>query len=263
MTDRGRRKEPATRQQDVAEYLMRVGTASAQDLADLFDVSLVTAHRDLDELARRGLVRKFHGGVTALPSSVFESNVSYRRQLAPAEKRAIAREAVRLIEPGMSVLLDDSTTTLALAELAVDIDPLTVITNFAPIITLMMGRKNIRLVALGGQYNELHDSFVGAPSTESARALHTDIGFYSFAGVADGGVHHQEQEIVVTKRAMLDVASRRVLLVDHGKLGRSALHRVADLSRFERLVTDDGATPEALRALTEWRIATTVADRAG
>jgi DeoR/GlpR family transcriptional regulator of sugar metabolism len=263
MTDRQRRKEPATRQQDVAEYLMRVGTASAQDLADLFDVSLVTAHRDLDELARRGLVRKFHGGVTALPSSVFESNVTYRRQLALEEKRAIARAAARLIEPGMSVLFDDSTTTLALAELTADVDPLTVITNFAPIITLLMGRKNIRLIALGGEYNELHDSFVGAPCTESARALHSDIGFYSFSGVADGGVHHQEQAIVVTKRAMLEVAGRRVLLVDHSKLGRPALHRVADLDLFERIVTDDGATPEALRALAEHRIATTVADLAG
>lgn len=262
MTDGRRRKDPGSRQQDVAEYLMRVGTASAQDLADRFDVSLVTAHRDLDELARRGLVRKFHGGVTALPSSVFESNVTYRRQLAVGAKRDIARAAVELIEPGMSVLLDDSTTTLALAELAVDIDPLTVITNFAPIVQLLMGRKNIRLIALGGEYNELHDSFVGSPCVESARALHSDIGFYSFAGVRDGGVYHQEQEIVTTKRALLTVTSRRVLLVDHTKLGRTALHRVGELTDFERVVTDADADPAAVRELTDRRVPTTVAPRA-
>jgi DeoR/GlpR family transcriptional regulator of sugar metabolism len=254
------RREPASRQQELAEYLMRVGTATAQELAERFDVSLVTAHRDLDELARRGLVRKFHGGATAQPSSVFESNVTYRRQLAVPAKQAIARAAAGLIEPGMSVLLDDSTTTLALAELAAGVDPLTVITNFAPIIQLMMGRKNIRLIALGGEYNELHDAFLGSPLTTSARALHTDLGFYSFAGVSDGGVHHQEQEIVVTKRALLGVTERRMLLVDHGKLGRTALHRVAELTDFERVVTDAGAPPAALRALVEHRVAVTVAD---
>ncbi|GAA4208269.1 DeoR/GlpR family DNA-binding transcription regulator [Actinocatenispora rupis] len=260
MTDRRRRKDPGSRQQDVAEYLVRVGTASAQDLADRFDVSLVTAHRDLDELARRGLVRKYHGGVTALPSSVFESNVTYRRQSAVAAKRAIARSAVALIEPGMSVLFDDSTTTLALAELAVDIDPLTVVTNFAPIVQLMMGRKNIRLIALGGEYNELHDSFVGSPCVESARALRADLGFYSFAGVSDGGVYHQEQEIVTTKRALLTVTARRVLLVDHTKLGRTALHRVGELADFERVVTDAGADEAALRDLADHDVRTTVAD---
>lgn len=254
-----RRKDPGSRQQDVAAYLMQVGTASAQDLADRFDVSLVTAHRDLDELARRGLVRKFHGGVTAQPSSVFESNVAYRRQLAVAAKREIARAAVTLIEPGMSVLFDDSTTTLELAELAVDVDPLTVITNFAPIVSLLMGRRNIRLIALGGEYNESHDSFLGAPCHAAARSLHADLGFFSFAGVADGGVYHQEQEIVVTKRALLAVPGRRILLADHGKLGRTALHRVAELPEFERLVTDSGADPATVRELTDGRLTATVA----
>jgi len=260
MAERSRRT-PGSRQRDVAEYLMSVGTASAQELADRFDVSLVTAHRDLDELARRGLVRKFHGGATAQPSSVFESNVTYRRQLAVAAKQEIARAAVDLIEPGMSVLLDDSTTTLALAELLVDIDPLTVITNFDPIVRLLRGRKNIRLIALGGEYNELHDSYIGAVCIASARALHTDLGCYSFAGVAGGGVYHQEQDVVVTKRALLSVASRRVLLVDHGKLGRTALHRVAELDEFERVVTDSGASPDSLRELTEAGVDTTVAHR--
>jgi DeoR/GlpR family transcriptional regulator of sugar metabolism len=73
-------------------------------------------------------------------------------------------------------------------------------------------------------------------------------------------VHHQEQEIVVTKRALLGVTERRVLLVDHGKLGRTALHRVAELTDFERVVTDAGAPPAALRALAEHRVAVTVAD---
>jgi DeoR/GlpR family transcriptional regulator of sugar metabolism len=78
---------------------------------------------------------------------VFESDVTYRRQLAVAEKRAIAGAAAALLQPGMSVLLEDSTTTLALAELAADLDPLTVITNVAPIIQLMMGRTAPHRVA--------------------------------------------------------------------------------------------------------------------
>ena len=57
-----------TRKRLLTETVLASGSATAADLASQFGVSLVTIHRDLDELERRGVVRKFHGGVTAQPS---------------------------------------------------------------------------------------------------------------------------------------------------------------------------------------------------
>lgn len=56
------------------------------------------------------------------------------------------------------------------------------------------------------------------------------------------------------KRAMLDSAARNVLLIDHTKLGRDALHRVVPLSRFDLLLVDDGASADALRDLAEHQV---------
>jgi DeoR/GlpR family transcriptional regulator of sugar metabolism len=53
---------------------------------------------------------------------------------------------------------------------------------------------------------------------------------------------------------MLDSAARNVLLIDHTKLGRVALHRVAPLSRFDLLLVDDGASAGALRDLDEHQV---------
>ena len=64
------------------------------------------------------------------PSSLFESNVRYRLATARAEKETLAHYALGLIEPGQALLLDDATTTLALARLLPSIAPLTVITNY-------------------------------------------------------------------------------------------------------------------------------------
>jgi DeoR/GlpR family transcriptional regulator of sugar metabolism len=97
------------RQRRITERLVLVGDCSPQDLVDEFGVSLMTIHRDLDDLERRGIVRKFHGGVTAQPSGVFESQLSYRIMSHAEEKAAIAQHALAYVEPGMSVLLDDST----------------------------------------------------------------------------------------------------------------------------------------------------------
>jgi DeoR/GlpR family transcriptional regulator of sugar metabolism len=253
------RSRPPERQREIAEYVVRNGSATAADLAERFGVSLMTVHRDLDELERRGVVRKYRGGVTAQPSSVFESNVAYRLGQATAAKEAIARAAVDLVEPGMAVMLDDSTSVLAVTRLLRDVTPLTVITNFLEIIRLVATWPDVRLIALGGEYNPLHDSFLGVPCVEAVEALRADVLFTSTSTVAGGFAYHQEQEIVLVKRAMLAAAQRRVLLVDHTKLGRVALHRVAPLTDFHTVVTDSGAPEELVRRMRDEGVPVVVA----
>jgi len=122
------------RQEKIAEYLLQNSSVYVQELAKIFNVSSMTIHRDLDELEKQGILRKVRGGATAQPSSLFESDFRYRLDFARNAKLAIARFAIRYIEPGQAIMMDDSTTTLTLAELVKDIQPLTVITNSFPII---------------------------------------------------------------------------------------------------------------------------------
>ncbi|MEW2353826.1 DeoR/GlpR family DNA-binding transcription regulator [Spirillospora sp. NPDC029432] len=252
--DSSGRRGPERRRQDIADLVLTAGSVTAADLAERFGVSLMTIHRDLDELERQGIVRKHRGGVTAQPSGVFESNVAYRMKSMRAAKDAIAARAVDLVEPGMAVMLDDSTTTLALARRLAGITPLTVITNFREAINLLASERDIRLMALGGDYDPLHDSFLGVACVDAITALHVDLCFVSTSAVSGGFAYHQEQHIVSVKRAMLGAAARNVLLLDHSKLNRVALHRVAPLSVFDRVIVDDGAGAEALRDLDEQKV---------
>ncbi len=120
---------PAERRERIAEIVLANESVSARDLASRFDVSVMTVHRDLDELERQGVLRKIRGGATPQPSSLIESNVRYRLATAKAEKETLAHFALTMIEPGQALLLDDATTTLALARLLPSIAPQTVITN--------------------------------------------------------------------------------------------------------------------------------------
>lgn len=253
------RRRPAARQTEIAGYILANGTVTATSLAARFGVSLMTVHRDLDELERRGVVRKHRGGVTAQPSSVFESHLTYRLAQAPRAKAAIARAARNLIEPGMAVMLDDSTSALALAHLLNDVKPLTLITNFLEVIRMARSWEGVRLIALGGEYNASHDSFLGVPCIEALAGLRVDVLFASTSKVSQGFVFHQEQEIVLVKRAMLAAAARRILLADHTKLGRLALHRLAPLTDFDTVITDDGASEETLREMREAGVEVVVA----
>ncbi|RKT90124.1 DNA-binding transcriptional regulator of sugar metabolism, DeoR/GlpR family [Saccharopolyspora antimicrobica] len=246
------------RQQKIIDHVVAQGFASAAELSELTGVSLMTVHRDLDDLVTRGLLRKYHGGVSAQPSTVFESSSDFRLHTHTAEKDALARDALQFITPGMSVMLDDSTTALALARLLPDVGPLTVVSNYRQVQETLRDVPDIRLIGLGGEYSRTHDSYLGLPCQEMINAFSVDIVFLSTSAMNARLTYHQEQEIVLVKRAMLASATTKVLLMDASKVARSALHQFAPVSAFDHVLLAgdlDAALVEEMREQTDVRLA--------
>lgn len=234
------RASRSARQRRIFEHLATVTSATAAELAALTGVSIMTIHRDIEDLAHRGVLRRFHGGVSALPSSVFESSSEFRLQMQSAAKSALASVALEFIEPGMSVMLDDSTTVLALARLLYDVGPLTVITNYRQAIEVLRENDDIRMIVIGGQYSRTHDSYIGMPSNESIDSYAVDVVFQSTSTMGTDMTYHQEQDIVLMKRAMLRSGTTRVLMMDSSKVGRTSLHHYVPVSDFtDVLLTGD------------------------
>ncbi|MFD0490024.1 DeoR/GlpR family DNA-binding transcription regulator [Saccharopolyspora spinosporotrichia] len=239
------------RQQKIVDHVVSNGFASAAELSNLTGVSLMTVHRDLDDLVTRGLLRKFHGGVSAQPSTVFESSSDFRLHTHTREKEALAAEGLRMVAPGMSVMIDDSTTALALARLLPDVGPLTVVSNYRQVQEALREVPDIRLIGLGGEYSRTHDSYVGLPCQEMVSSFSVDIVFLSTSAMNAQMTYHQEQEIVLVKRAMLESASTRVLMMDASKVGRAALHRFAPVSAFDHVLLAGEFDPELVEAMRE------------
>jgi DeoR/GlpR family transcriptional regulator of sugar metabolism len=242
------------RHERIAELVLQHDFIAAKDLARRFDVSLMTIHRDLDTLERQGLLRKVRGGATPQPSSLFESNVRYRLTVAAAEKEALARFALGQIEAGQAIILDESTTVLALARHLPARVPLTVITNSLTVVQELKAIKEIHLIVLGGDYWPRHEAFCGLACEAAVSALRADLLFMSTTAISGGIAFQPDQDMAIAKRAMIAAASRRVLLVDHGKFGRVALHRLAALRDFDLVAVDDGADDAAIRQLREAQV---------
>jgi len=60
---------------------------------------------------------------------------------------------------------------------------------------------------------------------------------------------------------MLATAAKRVLLIDHATLGKTALHRLAPLTDFDLVVVDAGGSEASLRKLRDARVRFEVAPR--
>jgi len=232
------------RRQQIAELIMSEGSVRIEDLTERFAISLMTAHRDVDELVSRGLFRKSRGIVSAAPTSLIEASDLYRVARQSEEKKLIAEAAMQFVEPGQAIFLDDSTTVLQMVPYLVEKGPLTVITNSLILMNEVRDIKDVTLLGLGGQLYNWCNAFVGGMTIHEIRRLRADVVFISIAAITDDLLFHQSPEMVETKRAMLESSAKRVLLTDHTKFERRALHNFGALKDFDVVIVDDKTSLE-------------------
>lgn len=240
-----------TRREEIAAYVIQHGEARIDDLVQHFGVSRMTIHRHIDQLAQQGVLRKLHGAVSALPSGVYESLFRYRQTIATTEKSALAHAALRFVQPGQVVMLDDSTTAQAIAPLLPPMQPLTVITNSLTAIQTLSEAEGIDLICLGGQYHPTYNAFIGHLCETALPRLRANLLICSASAAADGTAFIQDPQVVRVKQAMMAASAQRLLLLDHGKFGRTALHVFADLTAFDAVLVSaalPAAQAEALRS---------------
>ena len=107
---------PLERQQSILRLAMAQRVVRIRDLAKQLEVHEMTVRRDLDALSEQGLLERVHGGARMMQQSASEVSYSLRAAQQTDAKQAIARAALRLIQPGDAIGLDASTTALALAQ---------------------------------------------------------------------------------------------------------------------------------------------------
>lgn len=240
---------PNERRAAILELVMANGSVKIEDLPDAFGVSLMTVHRDLDTLATQGLIRKTRGVATAMPSTLSEASTEFRARQNVADKHAVANAALQMIEPGQSVIIDDSTTGLHLVSQLGERQPLTVITNFQSALDALLNQPGLNVIALGGQYYPWCRAYMGSLTLTALRNMRADLFIMSTSAVTDGICFHQHHDTVLVKRAMFESARTRIAYLDHSKFERRALHALGPLSDFDTVIVDSRTSEDQIRAL--------------
>ncbi|MBW7056993.1 DeoR/GlpR family DNA-binding transcription regulator [Paracoccus bogoriensis] len=247
------------RRQAIMDLLVADRAVDLDALATRFEVSRMTIHRDLDDLAQAGLLRKVRGGATIEAGTQFESDFRIRELQDREAKARMAEAAMALVEPGMTVMVNDGSMAALLGARLAGRAPLTVITNNFAVIERLKDAPGVTLIALGGIYNARFNGFFGVVTESALAGLRADLAFVSTPAVAGLQAFHMDEDAVRTKRAMMRAAGASVLLVNHRRFGRSALHLLADLADFDVIVTDAPPAPDQLAALQHGGIALTIA----
>jgi DeoR/GlpR family transcriptional regulator of sugar metabolism len=240
------------RQALILDEVLRLGAVRVSTLVERLGVSDMTVRRDLDALARRGLVEKVHGGAVAVSGrSVDEPGFEAKQVRAQDEKDAIAHAAAAMVQPGSAVGLSAGTTTWTLAHLVRDIPGLTVVTNSMRIADVVLsGGRSDQTVVLTGGIRTPSDALVGPIAVAALRTLHLDLVFLGVHGMDEAGGYTTPNLMESdTDRALVEAGRRLVVVADHSKWGTVGLSTIVPLSRADALVTDDGLPAQAREIL--------------
>jgi len=239
------------RRSQIMRILMESGSAQIKELAENLQVSLMTIHRDLNDLQDQGLVRRIRGSVSAEKSMLFESSYLYRAHQHVDEKRRLARAAVRHIEPGNAIVWDDSSTTFHVCDFIEQVAPVTVITNALPVMDRLRDVQEIELIGLGGKFHRGYNGFFGLACENTIRTFHVDVALLSTTTIQGLSLFTQDEQVVRAKQAMLSIARKKILLVDESKFHYSALNYVAELSVFDVVLVSQSVPQDAVARMRQ------------
>lgn len=244
------------RRSNILQCIEKEGFVSLQELVGQTGFSESTIRRDLEYLDRIGQIRRTRGGASYVGESL--TGLDERGSRALAEKQAVAKAAVNLIQPGEAVLLDGGTTTLEVARQLIG-RSLQVVTNSVPIVNLLINQPQIELIQLGGYLHPKTGVALGPLAVEALSHIHVRHLFMSVGGITERGLFNSNTLLVEAERKMMAAAEQVVVVTDSHKFGHAALAHLCPLNHVHRVVVDSAISPHWQQTIAEAGVELTIA----
>jgi hypothetical protein len=227
------------RRSRLTELLLERGYLPISELCEELGVSEATARRDLSVLESEERITRTYGGALGEFNANFTSFRERLREGTEA-KGLIARAAVSLIKPGMSVYLDAGTTAFAIAqELRRHLpERLTIITNNLALLETLGSLPSAKTILLGGQLLERQSVLLGNEAVKAASAQEITIAFLSAQGMTEQGLWNSQSDIIRLQQAVMKRAARSCFCLDRSKLGRTAPEHLTAWPKVGTLISE-------------------------
>jgi DeoR/GlpR family transcriptional regulator of sugar metabolism len=242
------------RKNRILEYIAEYGAIRIQEICNMFGISDMTARRDLNDLDRKGLLRRIHGGAVANLGRSYEPPFQTRSSKNELKKQVIGHKAAEQIFDGDSISLDVGTTTLEVARQLEDKLNLTIVTNCLQIANLLVSTLSLevssRLIITGGIVRPRELSMVGSIPQGVYSNYHTDKAFIGIGGISlENGLTEYNIEDSEIKKVLLQNSLQKIIVADSSKFGVTTFNTVAPLEAVDTIVTDSDVPQEMVEAI--------------
>lgn len=226
--------------------IVESGSLEVEALAAQFAVSAATVRRDLELLEKQRLVSRTRGGATT-HASFNDLPLSYKTAQDIGEKRRIARKALEFLDGARVVGTTGGTTVSEFAQLLLDRDGLTIVTNALNLATRLVANPRLHVFAAGGEVRSSSQEAVGPTAESFMSHYNVDVAFLGVDGVDPvAGCTNYDPVGARVNSLLRERARTSVVLADATKVGRIALAQVCAMADVDVLITDVRAPHEVL-----------------
>ncbi|SKA87746.1 transcriptional regulator, DeoR family [Clostridium sp. USBA 49] len=235
------------RHDKIMDLLNKKKQVTVLELSELLNVSVSTIRNDLTKLEKDGFLTKTHGGAVLQKDD--DKYIAFTERMTKhiKEKEAIANEAVTLINDDQSIILDASSTSLALAKKLHNFKRLTVITNGLYTALELKDNPNIKVILTGGLVTPGSFSLEGLLGENLVKSIHADLcfmsakGFTIKEGLTDFNIYEAELKKMLAKKS-----NKLIALLDHSKLDMISIASFSPASDIYKLITDEKAPKQLI-----------------
>jgi DeoR/GlpR family transcriptional regulator of sugar metabolism len=225
------------RQRLIIDKVMLHRKVDSDHLALELNVSGDTIRRDLNELDKKGMLTKVHGGAVSSIQKLFHYNETavFNRE----KKKIIAAKAIHFLEDGMVAILSGGTTNLVFVSTLPKDLKATIYTFSLEIALQLTEHPLIETIFIGGKIQKKSMITVGIDVFQILSKIHADICFVGASGITrDEGITDEGYEVALIKKAMIDSSDKTISLITCNKLNIRHNYSVCPLSEIDVIVTD-------------------------
>lgn len=237
------------RQSQILDLLTQNKKLKVTELSDVLNVSQVTIRKDLSALEDSGIIVREHGYAKLNESDDINNRLAYHYDI----KQKIAEKAVESIEDGETVMIESgSCCALVALEIAKSKKDVTLITNSAFIADYIRKTGNVRIILLGGEYQEESQVMVGPITRKCAEGFFVDKLFVGTDGFTREtgftGNDYMRSEAV---KDMAKQASNVIIVTDSVKFQQKGVVSLLDTKKVSYVYTDSNIPEDAEEYLVE------------
>lgn len=236
----------------IANLVNQKSFVTIAEIMEEFDISDMTARRDLDELESLGKLTRIHGGAQSLTSSLDrELSHSEKTNVQIEEKKEIVKYVASHIQSGETVFLGPGTTIQMLAEELIGKD-IRVVTTSLPVFYLLVNRAPTEVFLVGGEYRPNTGTFVGTITNQTLKMLKFNKSFISCNGIHNSEITTYSLEEGEEQKIALDNSKERFLLADNKKFNKSDFYIYYSLNNFDAVITDSAISNDVLEYYSKY-----------
>lgn len=202
---------------EIMNIIEKQGSSTVTELSEKLFVCEMTIRRDLAELEKNGLVKRFRGGASSIVKSGLYP-IEIRRHFMESEKKELALAASEYITDNSFVFIDSSSVCTYLIPHIGKRKGIRLFTNSIQTM-LLAAQLHVPFDLTGGHYYERDMCLVGIEAMKSVSKINPDIAFMSSSALSDDGIISDIDEMqTAVRRIVLKNAAKTVFVFDRTKL---------------------------------------------